>query len=307
MHSTKISICYYSLPLMQYKNIALTARADLPEKEEILTKIKKIVKESGADLYIDPMRCADIASLKNCKQYDSIKDVDLIIAVGGDGTILSVVREIEDYSIPILSIHHGTLGFLTEVDADEIDTILPVMLKSGGNIDERLLLKIEIEENGKRKKIGDVLNEAVVNQGGISRLIDLYTKINGKELTTFRSDGLIIATPTGSTAYSMAAGGAIIHPHLTSHVTLLTPINPHNFKQKPIVIPGDQEIEIEVLTKDNAYRTVEVNLTLDGQLHLPLQRGQKVLVSTNKENIKFLRRRSDIFYERLREKLGWAE
>jgi len=292
---------------MQYKNIALTARADLPEKEEILTKIKQIVEDAGANICIDPKRCDDIPSLKTCKKYDTLKDVDLIIAAGGDGTILSVVREIEDYSIPILSIHHGTLGFLTEVDADEIDSALPKLLNEGGVIEERQLLQISIEENGERREVGNVLNEAVVNQGGISRLIDLYTKIDGKELTTFRSDGLILATPTGSTAYSLAAGGTIVHPHLTSHATVMTPINPHNFRQKPIVIPGNQEIEIEVLTKDNSYRTVEVNLTLDGQLHFPLKRGQKVCVCAYKESIKFLRRSSDVFYERLRKKLGWGE
>ena len=152
---------------------------------------------------------------------------------------------------------------------------------------------------------GYALNEAVVAQGTIARLVDLKTEVNGEDLTTFHADGLIIATPTGSTAYSLAAGGPIVHP--AQLATILTPINPHSFSQKPIVLPSSDEIKVTVLTKENKFKDAEVILTLDGQVYVPLKNGDVIHASGCKTTVQFLRRKQDTFFGTLRTKLKWGE
>jgi NAD+ kinase len=151
---------------------------------------------------------------------------------------------------------------------------------------------------------GSALNEAVIAQGTIARLVRLVTTINGEELTSFRADGLIISTPTGSTAYSLAAGGPIVYPTLKA--TILTPINPYSFSQKPIVIPGESMVEVHVRTKENRFHDTEVILTLDGQTYIPLKQNDRVQVHMGSKTLKFLRRSQDTFFSTLRAKLQWG-
>lgn len=275
---------------MPYNYITLTARKELENRDAILTQVQDVVKATGANI-------TDAQSGK----------ADLHIVIGGDGTILATVRELQDFSAPLLCVHIGTLGFLSSVKMNEIEQVLPSLLAGEGVIDERQLLTICIEENGKKKEVGRVLNEATISQGGISRLMHLHTVIDGQELTTFRADGLIIATPTGSTAYSLAAGGTIIHPNASEHSTILTPINPHSFFQKPLIVPGNANISVEVRTHDNAHRTIEPVLTLDGQIAHPIQHGQKIYACAFNEHVNFLRTKDDNFYKKIREKLRWGE
>jgi len=289
-----------------YPHIAITARRDFPNKEEVLGKVLRIAEQSGAKVCVDAEHC-DVPSLQTCDRFKELEGFDLIIAVGGDGTIIATVREMQNFDVPVLGIHSGTLGFLSTIDVTEMEEELPKLLKGEGVIDERQLLDVCIEENGKRTTIGRVLNEAVVSQGGISRLMELQTTINGEELTTYRADGLIMATPTGSTAYSLAAGGAIVHPQVAEHMMIVIPINPHSFSHKPLIIPGNDDIAVRVITKDNAYRTIDPVLTLDGQRTFPLKRGQKIHACSFEKHVKFLRKKDDSFYKRIREKLKWGE
>ena len=277
---------------MPYKNVAITARAELENKESILEQVTKIAEGAGCKATIDPKKD---------------ETIDLHIVIGGDGTMLATIRETQDLSIPLLGIHVGTLGFLSSLEIVDMNLNLPKLLAGEGVLDERQLLNICIEENGKKREVGRVLNEAAISQGGISRLMHLHTVIDGQELTTFRADGLIIATPTGSTAYSLAAGGTIIHPNALEHSTILTPINPHSFFQKPLIVPGDSDVAVEVITEDNAYRTIDPVLTLDGQMTHPLKRGQIIHTCAYSEHVKFLRTKEDNFYKKIREKLGWGE
>jgi NAD+ kinase len=277
---------------MPFKNITLVTREDLANRERILKEIVHLTEKAGTTLHIDTKPS---------------KNTDVHIVVGGDGTMIAAVRELTDFSISLLGIHHGTLGFLSSMEIGEIETKLSALLRGEGVIDERQLLAISIEENGQTKSIGRVLNEAAISQGGISRLMYLHTMIDGQELTTFRADGLIVATPTGSTAYSLAAGGTIIHPNALGHATILTPINPHSFFQKPLIVPGDADVVIEVITKENAFREIHPVLTLDGQVTHPLRTGQRIHITAHTEHVKFLRTKEDNFYRKIREKLGWGE
>lgn len=211
----------------------------------------------------------------------------------------------DDFSVPILSVNRGTVGFLSELSLREVEGMIPHFLRGKGKVEERSLMDITATRGRKVLWKGRVLNEAVISQGAISRLIDLKTSVNGDALATFHADGIIIATPTGSTAYSLAAGGPIVHPQLQA--TILTPINPHSFTQKPLVLPGDEEVEVTILTKPNKFGDIEVSLTLDGQTYVTLKRNDVVHATASKDTIKFLRRSEETYFTTLRSKLKWGE
>jgi NAD+ kinase len=211
----------------------------------------------------------------------------------------------DDFSVPVLTVNRGAVGFLAEMTVEEAPLLLPQFLKGEGWTEERRVLDVCAKRGEKILYDGFVLNEAVISQGSIARLVDLKTTVAGEDLTTFRADGLIIATPTGSTAYTLAAGGPIVHPEIGA--VILTPINSHTFSQKPIVVPASHAVDVEVLTKKNKFGDVEVSLTLDGQTYVKLCRHDKISVSMRDTGVKFLRRGKETFYGTLRTKLKWGE
>ena len=291
--------------MLKYSRIGITVKSDLSEKDEVLQSVLDCVEKSGACPYVDRERVTGLACAEGLPEFSSAKDIDLLVILGGDGTILRSVREFQNFSVPILSINRGNVGFLAEMNVDEVPELLPKFLNGLGVLDERSVLHVVAERNSKTLIDGYVLNEAVISQGSIARLFDLKTTVNDEPLTTFRADGLILATPTGSTAYTLAAGGPIVDPHLSA--IILTPINPHSFSQKPIVLPGDHAVEVEVLTKENKFGDVDVSLTLDGQMYVALQRHDRITATINAHTVKFLRRKKETFYSTLRTKLKWGE
>ncbi len=292
-----------AMPLL-YPTIGLTARTEMAERNDTLCSIIDIVSAMGGSILMDSKRPL-IKEGVSIGSYESTDELDALIVVGGDGTILRAVREMGVTSVPIISINRGTVGFLSEIPAQKIASHLPLLLTGSGMADERRLLHISAKRGSETLAEGNVLNEAVISQGAISRLIDLDTSVNGEPLTVFNADGIILATPTGSTAYSLSAGGPIVHPQLAA--TILTPINPHSFSQKPIVLPGELSIEVTVKTKENKFRDTQVSLTLDGQSYVTLKNGDTVQARLSSECIRFLRCSEDTFFETLRTKLKWGE
>lgn len=288
-----------------FRRIGITTKSDLPEKDDVLEQILDVIARSGAKACVDRKRTTGIACAKGLSAFASVEDIDLLLVMGGDGTILRAVRELENFSVPVLSVNRGNIGFLAEMAVEEIPTLLPHFLQGDGVRDVRSIVQITARRGTKIIHDGFVLNEATISQGSIARLIDLQTTVNGEMLTTFRADGLIIATPTGSTAYTLAAGGPIVHPKLPAMI--LTPINSHSFSQKPIVIPGGHAVEVEILSKENKFGDTEVSLTLDGQVYVTLHRHDRITASTSKRTVTFLRRREETFYSTLRTKLKWGE
>jgi len=295
----------YTPPMLTYPRVGLTVKSDLDSKDTAVRTIVKILKGCGAHVCADHSRVSDIPGSKGMETFTCMDDIDLLIVMGGDGTILRAVRELENFSVPILCINRGGVGFLSELDMHEAAEFLPRFLKGHGVIEERSVLRVRATRGKKKLYEGFVLNEAVISQGSIARLMDLRTTVNGEELTTFRADGLILSTPTGSTAYTLAAGGPIVHPAMSA--IILTPINPHTFSQKPIVIPGGHTVDVDVLAKPNKFSDVEVSLTLDGQTYVALQRDDTIEAHINKHTVKFLRRDKETFYGTLRKKLKWGE
>ncbi len=288
----------------RFKTVGITARSDIAELEKIVKNVVRILEEASVDIRLDSKRCL-LPTLRHIARYDHVSELDLLIVLGGDGTILRTVREMDDFTVPILTINRGTIGFLTEITSSSMEGMLKQFLMGHGKIEERSLLSVVALRGKKKLWEGKVLNEAVIAQGAISRLIDLKTSINGDPLAVFHADGVIIATPTGSTAYSLAAGGPIVHPKMKA--TILTPINPHSFTQKPLVLPAENEVEVTILTKQSKFSDVHVSLTLDGQTYVTLERGDIVRAKIAKQTVKFLRREEETYFTTLRSKLKWGE
>lgn len=291
--------------MLSFPRIGVTVKSGLEDKSQAVTEILGILQTLGARVFFDTERKNDIPETKDLPSYTSAGDIDLLLVIGGDGTILRTIRELKDLSIPIVSVNRGSVGFLAEIELHEAPHILPQLLSGGGVIEKRSILSVEALRGREKIFEGYALNEAVIAQGTIARLVDLQAQVKGEDLTTFHADGLIVSTPTGSTAYSLAAGGPIVHPTLAA--TILTPINPHSFSQKPVVIPSAYEVQITVASKMNKFQDVNVILTIDGQVYVPLQCGDVVSACGRGKTVRFLRRRQDTFFGTLREKLKWGE
>jgi NAD+ kinase len=288
-----------------YKRIGLTVKPHLVEKEEIIARILPLLQAQHVDLFIDQKSVGDLSCVQTFQPLTDTSTIDLLLVIGGDGTILRSVRELPNFSIPILSIDKGAVGFLAEIGMAEVDTLLPMLLNGDSVIEERSILSVQVVRDGTDIFQCYALNEAVISQGAISRLLDLNTSVGGEYLANFHADGLIISTPTGSTAYSLAAGGPVVHPLLSA--IILTPINPHSFNQRPIVLPGLNDIETEVSNCNQSFVQSSVSLTVDGQIYHELQRFDRVRAHVHSETVKFVRRRDDTFFQTLRTKLKWGE
>ena len=225
--------------------------------------------------------------------------VDFLVVLGGDGTLLSTARAVGELGVPILGVNLGGLGFLTATTLDEMLPAVEALLADRMAIDERMLLGARVVRGG--QAIGEyaALNDVVITKSAMSRIINLEVSVQGEYATAYRADGLIIATPTGSTAYSLSAGGPILFP--TMDAVVLTPICSHTLTNRPIVLPGSQGIEVAVLTNQ------EVVLTLDGQVGVPLREQDRVEVAQAASRIRLVRFPHKHFFSVLRTKLKWGE
>lgn len=224
---------------------------------------------------------------------------DLVIVLGGDGTLLSVTRG-ELGTTPILGINLGTLGFLTEHPVDRLFPMLKLAIEGGAKVEIRERLEIEVNSPGKKEVLRRALNDVVINKSALARMILLSVHVNGEFLSRFRADGLILATPTGSTAYNLSAGGPIIYP--TVRVVLVTPICPHTLTNRPIALPLDSEIEIRLES-----RSEEVYLTLDGQEGFPLSSRDLLRIRRCPEPVRLLTDPGRSYFHILHRKLKWGQ
>jgi len=226
--------------------------------------------------------------------------VDMVVVLGGDGTLLSVARLIGDLRTPILGVNLGSLGFLTEITRAELFPILEQVVKGKFTVSERMRLLAIIRRDGKEVARYRVLNDVVINKGALARIIDMEAWIDDAYLTTFKSDGLIVSTPTGSTGYNLAAGGPIIYPG--NHCHVLSPICPHTLTNRPIVVSDEAMIRIQVKSKDE-----DVVLTADGQEGMPLQCGDVVELRKSNHCTLLIKSPNKDYFEVLRTKLRWGE
>jgi len=225
--------------------------------------------------------------------------VDLLIILGGDGTLLSMARAVGDLGVPLLGVNLGGLGFLTATTLDEMFPALEAYLGGHMAIEERMLLAARIVRNGQLLGEYAALNDIVITKSAMSRIIDLSVSVEGRYATAYRADGLIISTPTGSTAYSLSAGGPILFP--TMDAVVLTPICSHTLTNRPIVVPGTDRIEVTLLADQ------EVMATMDGQVGVGLREGDTVEIRKAASRIRLVRFPQKDFFSVLRTKLKWGE
>ncbi|MGD9503985.1 MAG: NAD(+)/NADH kinase [Syntrophobacteraceae bacterium] len=227
------------------------------------------------------------------------ESAEAVVVLGGDGTFLSVARFLEDRSTPIVGVNLGGLGFLTEITKDDCFRDLLEIFEGPCTTEERMRLMVEVHRRGREIFRQSVLNDAVINKGALARIVDLKTSIDGRLLTNYRADGLIVATPTGSTAYNLSAGGPIVYP--TAHTIILTPICPFTLTNRPIIMPSEVTVEVEV-----GERAHDVDLTCDGQVGCALMASDRVVLSASSNPLRLLKSSSTDYFEILRTKLKWG-
>jgi NAD+ kinase len=281
------------------KKIGIISK-NIPEARKATRKLAAWLEARGKKVFID----SETAAAINARGYepDEIPAlVEMIIVLGGDGTLLSAARLVADAhtDVPIFGVNLGSLGFMAEVSLDELYGNLEKAIAGKLGTEDRIMLTASVLRGGKRIAQYRVLNDAVINKGALARMMELRVSVNDGHLTTLRADGLIVATPTGSTAYSLSAGGPIIHP--TIHCFVLTPICPHTLSNRPIALP-DSVVVTVCLTSPSE----DVSLTLDGQIGFPLQPNDVVTIKKSQFRMKLIKHPTKSYYEILRTKLKWG-
>ncbi|HTG00946.1 MAG TPA: NAD(+)/NADH kinase [Nitrospirota bacterium] len=281
------------------KKIGIIAK-DIPAARLATRKLAKWLEKRGKSVFID----AETALAIKMRGYDAgalPRLADMLIVLGGDGTLLSAARYVADAhsSVPIFGVNLGSLGFLAEVSFNELYDNLEKAMAGKLLVEERMMLSARVIRSGTCVARYRILNDAVINKGALARMMELKITVNGGDLTRLRADGLILATPTGSTAYSLSAGGPIIHP--TIHCFLVTPICPHTLSNRPIALPDSVVVDVSLLSMSE-----DVTLTLDGQIGFPLVPQDQVEIRKSRYKMKLIKHPSKSYYDILRTKLRWG-
>lgn len=275
-----------------------------PNRELLSTVVPPLLewlRGRKIDVFIDQETNEFAASGAQTMAREAIAErVDLMIVLGGDGTLLSAARALGSHKVPLLAVNLGGLGFLTSVTLDELYPVLDQILAGKHRISERMMLDAEILRDGKVTERQCALNDAVANKAAIARMLDFDVFVDGNSVGRYRADGLVVATPTGSTAYSLAAGGPIIDPDLDAFV--ITPICPHMLTNRPLVVPDTARIDLDFTAADEP-----VYITLDGQIGFQLKPKDRVSITKSKSRVALVRPPSKTYFEVLRSKLKWGE
>jgi NAD+ kinase len=283
------------------KKVGIIARPRREEVAKVVPPLLEWLAKRGIEAFHDSETASCIAGNGRERPREELaKLADLLIVLGGDGTLLATARVAADHEAVILPVNLGGLGFLTSVTLAELYPILEEILAGKHRISERVLLQAEVVRDGKSISQHRALNDAVLNKGALARMVDLDLHVDGGYVCSYKADGLIVSTPTGSTAYSLAAGGPIIYPVVDAFV--ITPICPHKLTDRPLVIPNTARVEVHSRTKDEP-----VFLTMDGQVGVQLEAGDRVVVTKAASKLRLVRPSRKTYFEILRNKLRWSE
>ena len=282
----------------QIQRVAVVAKRVSPEALLAASELAHWLSRRGLDVDIDES-VAERQGNSGLGRFDTKTAYDLVMVLGGDGTLLSVARD-DDVQSPLLGVNLGYLGFLTDVRRNELYPALMEVLAGKFEIEKRSLLDVRLDRRGGGRQDYRVLNDAVINKSALARIIELTLEVDDKRVTTYRSDGLIISTPTGSTAYNLSADGPILTPQLP--VVVLTPICPHTISMRPIVVSDSSTIVVGLETGRE-----EVYLTLDGQEGTKIAAGDRVTVRRSEAEVELVKVTGRSFFDNLRDKLRWGE
>jgi len=282
------------------KRIGIIGKVQHPSLMETIKALISWLNDRNLEAVIDNETASIIGETSTYNRSDVPDKSDMIIVLGGDGTLISVARLAEDKKIPILGVNFGNLGFLTAITLDELFPTLEKVIKGDYKTVERMMIDIKIIREGKEVGYYSALNDIVINRGALARIVELEIKVDGMYVSAYRADGMIISTPTGSTAYCLGAGGPIVYPSLDALV--LAPICPHNLTNRPIVIPDDVVIEINLATKNE-----DVLATVDGQIGFSLSYRDSIIITKSSNTTSLIQSPQKNYYQILREKLKWGE
>lgn len=285
--------------------IGIVTKTGLAEARETLVRLEEWLQGRADAAWSEECALLMPSSARRVVSRDAMAaEVDLVLVLGGDGTLLAMANRIgqAERNIPILGVNFGSLGFLTEITRPELFASLDAFLAGHAELDERMMLSAQIRHRNGERHTRVILNDVVFTRTALSRMIDLAVTVGDQFVTAVRADGLIVASPTGSTAYNLSAGGPIVHPAMSAIV--LTPIAPHMLTNRPIVIPPEREVRIRAATSNDG---AEVYVTLDGQWGRPLEDGDEVAIARAPRPLSLVRATERSYFEVLREKLKWGE
>jgi len=283
-----------------FQTVALIGKITNPEIREQAFALAKFLAERGIALVIEDKTAAafDIQGYPTSGIETIGTRADLAIVLGGDGTMLIAARALLEHGIPLAGINRGSLGFLTDIRAEDMLADMGRILDGEYDLEQRIMLGATLLRDGKHISTGRAFNDVVVSKGTLAQLIELELTIDGEFVQCMRSDGLIVSTPTGTTAYSLSAGGPILHPGVYS--LALVPICPHTLSNRPLAINSASTVEITVIN------AMDARVHFDGQLHADLQKGDKVVVRRMAQYVTLLHPRGHSYYAMLRDKMNWG-
>jgi NAD+ kinase len=282
-----------------FKTIALIGKYKTPEIAGSLLRLAEFLTGLGATVVVDSLTAGHIEDNPyRALALEEMKgQVDLAVVMGGDGTMLNIARTLAPFGIPLVGVNQGRLGFLTDLSLDSMQRSLTEMLQGQLMTEQRMLLNGGIMRNGEKVFCAQAFNEVVIHRSNVSSMVEFEVRIDGDYVYNQRADGLIVSTPTGSTAYALSAGGPIVHPSL--NVITLVPVCPHTLSNRPIVVSGESTIEILM------HRTEDVRVRYDSHTHFDLHLGDTLVVTRHPEPVSLLHPAGHSYYHTLREKLLW--
>jgi len=278
--------------LRKIEKVLLVVNLHKPDAQRLSTEIISYLEGRGI--------AVEFLGLDGRTVPPKIGKVDLAISLGGDGTVLFSARMLQEQGIPILAVNLGTFGFITEVSVDEWQEAFEKFCCGETILSRRLMFRVTVTRDGKTVFLGHGLNDAVVNSTGISKVVTFELQLNDTMLGTFRADGIITATPTGSTAYSLAAGGPIVDSEMEA--LIVTPICPFTLSNRPLVVSGDDVIKIHIME----HQRTQINLTIDGQVSMPLEERDMITIEKSRSRALLALSNKRNFYEVVRSKLQWS-
>ncbi|HET7275045.1 MAG TPA: NAD(+)/NADH kinase [Longimicrobiaceae bacterium] len=282
------------------RRVGVVGHARYTRLDATLSRVVRLARSDRLDLLFEEQLLSLVDGGAPLREED-LSELDLLLTLGGDGTLLRGARMVAAFGVPVLGVNLGHLGFLTAVAPEELDGALEAVLDGTFVLDERMVLNAEA-----RSALGEshgsylALNDVVLHRGGVARMIRLAVHAHGEEVGTYSADGIILATPTGSTAYSLSAGGPIVSPSIDC--ILATPISPHTLAVRPLILPADETVTVEVLSP-----TEELILTIDGQEGAKLSPGDQLIVTRAETPLRLVRLSGQTFFSTLRRKLKWGD
>lgn len=298
-------MCYPQTPMSSIKRIGIVLKPHQPDALKTICQLVAWLAERDITLVGGPeIEREQIEHQTGCAvpQVETDKlaaEVDLMLVLGGDGTMIATARMVGDHEVPVLGVNYGGLGYLAEFRIEELYSALESILSGNYRLDRRVMLAVELRRGDDPPKTSRVLNDVVINKSALARIIEIETYFDHYYVSSFRADGLIVSTPTGSTAYNLSAGGPVIFPSMNAVV--ITPICPFTLSNRPIVVPDNAEIEL-LLKTDNE----EVALTLDGQVGFQMEVADRVVIRKSRTTFNIIQPSNRNYFDVLRDKLRWG-